>query len=849
MLHIIASLAMASIGGPTMHASDAAPLIDPMRPVTEIARTSFTLQYFTQTPCATEVQIRQSDIPMSAWRPDGKKIDWWAGKDVRLVKRDNKTTLHELKIDGLQPGKRYYYRISDPGANPTKVESDWGAKKPWRREFAVSTLAPKGQKTIIHVPVKVLLMPNVINVESAHTADGVIPLPPKMTAAQIERIKEEYKIASQFYWVNNGMRVWVDFQIQVDERWQRWGSEPKSVDAAYKNWPVCRSWPGVDYAGPGGGDFTIVDTKNPLKTNKEPVFEEKPFAGQVEQAFTRRWNDKTKKWDYYGSGGGTFGIDGLPSGVPGRSQYLGGSDSAWLATHEYHHQMESWGAFSLSDREDERIVFDHPDERRRILKADGTYDEVTWGTAFLSGDHWDCIETADRMVSDAQWLRMYVGYTMTVKDAEMDGVPDNDPRLPLDEKRFGSDPAKAKTDGQMNDLQKAMLSTWVPAVLQYTFDKPTFQAIKPNPNSIDTDGDGEPDTDDPYPLYPWKPFVWPMTAAVDGDDSEWKDVPLSGEMKEGGLRATFKQCHNDEAYYAAIKVNGPWKRVQITLDGEGKGVFTHGRTGVYYITIDNGDPVAKVREGKIGKLIMKQGKSADGSDVIELTIPNRGDGQWYWYRGGRPVGVFLDITDEKNAQWSMYEPYKMFYSIMLEPTGRWPMPPGTPAELKAAEATYNLKPGDPQLKIWGKGWNLVDGKYRYSPGEDSCIYVGDLAAKEWDIWVSFEADFDAVLGAFVPGTKLMDAGQDYIAFLGGYNNTVTRFRIFGREESDGDVMLTPGKHWMQFTRRDGRVWFLVDGKTVMTSVDPLPEKLVDRIGVIGCGDGKQVIHEIRVRAK
>jgi hypothetical protein len=62
-------------------------------------------------------------------------------------------------------------------------------------------------------------------------------------------------------------------------------------------------------------------------------------------------------------------------------------------------------------------------------------------------------------------------------------------------------------------------------------------------------------------------------------------------------------------------------------------------------------------------------------------------------------------------------------------------------------------------------------------------------------------------------------------------------------------MLTPGKHWMQFTRRSGRVWFLVDGKTVMTSVDPLPEKLVDRIGVIGCGDGKQVIHEIRVRVK
>jgi len=848
MLNIIASLAMASIGGPTMHASDAAPLVDPMRPVKEITRNSFTLQYYTQTPCATQVQIRQSDIPMTAWRPAGKKVDWWSGKDVRIVNKNDRTTLHELKIDGLQPGKRYYYRIYDPGADPTKVEADWGAKKPWRREFAVSTLAPKGQKTIIRVPVKVLLMPNVINVESAHTPDGVVPPPPRMTPAQLERIKEEYKIASRFYWVNNGMRVWVDFQIQIDDRWQRWGPEPQTVGAVYKGWPACRSWPGVDYAGPGGGDFTIVDTKNPLKTNKEPVFEEKPYAGQVEQAFPQRWNPKTKKWDYYGSGGGTFGIDGLPFGVPGRSQYLGGSDTAWLAAHEYHHQMESWGAFSLADREDERIIFDHPDERRRIQRPDGTYEEVTWNTAFRSGDHWDCIATADRMVSDAQWLRLYVGYTMTVKDADMDGVPDGDPRLPLDEQRFGSNPAKAATDGRMNDLQKAMLSTWVPAVLQYTFDKPDFQAIKPNPKSIDSDGDGEPDTIDPYPLYPWKPFVWPMTAAVDGNDAEWKNVPPSGEMAEGGLRATFKQCHNDDAYFAMVKIKGPWKRFQVVLDGEGKGVFTQGRVGVYYITIDKGSSEARVSGGKIGKLAMKQGRMSDGSDVIELTIPNRGDGQWFWYRGGRPVGVFLDITDEKNSQWSMYEPYRMFYSIMLEPAGRWPIPPGAPAELKPEEATYRLKPGDPRLQIWGKGWNLVDGAYRYSPGEDSCVYVGGLQAKEWDIWVSFEAEYDAVLGAFVPETKLMDPGQDYIAFLGGYNNTVTRFRLFGREESDGDVMLTPGKHWMQFTRRAGRVWFLVDGKVVMTAVDPLPEKIVDRIGVVGCGDGKQVIHEIRVRA-
>jgi hypothetical protein len=849
MVTLLAMLVVASLDtGVTTHGSDAITLRDPMRPITEISRTSCTLQYYTQSPCETRVQIRQSDMPMVAWRPADKKIDWWAQKDVRTIEPGKtKTTVHELKIDGLLPGKRYYYRVYDPAANPTPQEATWGATKPWRREFAVSTLAPKGQKTIIYVPVKVLLMPNVVNVESAHTANGVIPLPPKMTPKQLARIKEEYKIASRFYWVNNGMRVWVDFQIQVDDRWQRWGPEPAKVDAAYKGLPACRSWAGVDYAAPGGGDFTIIDTKDPLKVNKEPVFEEKPYDGQVEQAFAQKWNPKTSKWEFYGSGGGTFGVDGLPQGVPGRSQYLGGSDTAWLATHEFHHQMESWGAFSLSDREDERIVYDHPDKRRRIKKEDGSWDEVTWNTAFTSGDHWDCIEWADRLVSTAQWLRMYVGYTMTVKDADEDGVPDDDARLPLDEKRFGSNTKMAATDGAMNDLDKVMLSTWVPAVLQYTFTKPPFQAKTPSPLKKDSDGDGIVDTLDPYPVYPWKPFVWPVNAVVDGDDQDWKDVPLSGEMNEGGIHATFQQGHTDEAYFACIKLKGPWKKMQVMLDGEGEGVFTNDRLGVYYITFTRDNPTPQISGGKIGHLETKLGKAADGSDIIEFTIPNRGDSQWYWYRGGRKVGVFLDVTDEKDAQWSMYEPYRTFYSIMLEPTGRWPMPAGAPSELKVSDATYVLKPGDPQLSIWGKGWNLVDGALRYSTGEDSCAYVGGLSATDFDIWVSFEAKLDAVLGAFAPGTKEMNPGGEYVAFLGGYDNTVTRFRLYGREESDSEYMLTPGKHTMQMSRRNGRVWFLVDGKPAMTAVDPDPTKIVDRIGMVGCGDGKQVLYELRVR--
>src|SRR5678816_3807098 len=103
-------------------------------------------------------------------------------------------------------------------------------------------------------------MPNVVNIASAHLPDGkVIPPPPKLTEAELTRIREEYVIASRFFFVNSGMRFWVDFHIATDDRWQRWGDEPASVDAAYKGWPVSRSYAGKDFVGPGGGTWTIVD--------------------------------------------------------------------------------------------------------------------------------------------------------------------------------------------------------------------------------------------------------------------------------------------------------------------------------------------------------------------------------------------------------------------------------------------------------------------------------------------------------------------------------------------------------------------------------------------------------------
>jgi hypothetical protein len=832
------------------HQGDVQPLLDPMRPVTRIARDSFTLQYYTAIPCETKIELRRSDIPQIAYK--------YAFNEKRriIVGPAGKRTFHRLNVSNLEPGKRYFYRTWDPNLKPTAQEKSWGSEGGWRREFAVSTLAPTGQKTIIHLPVKVLLMPNVINVASAHDEKGVIATPPpKITAAEIEKIKGEFKVSSRFFWVNSGMRLWVDYQFFVDDRWQRWSPEPANADAFYRGWPASRSYPGKDYADPGGGDFTIVDTKDPLKISKEPIYEAKPYSHQVEMAWPRRWNAREKKWEFYNSGGGTFGVDAFPQGFPGRTQFLGGGDTAWLATHEVHHGLESSGTFSLSNREDERIVFNHYTARRRIPGPNGAIDEVDWTTSGRHGEHWDGMAFWDRTLSDAQWLRMYFGYTVTVKDADGDGVPDDDPRLPLDEKRFGSSPMMPKSDGVMADLDKVMLSTWVPGPLQPSWIKPPFQGIKPNPKAPDTDADGQPDISDPYPLYPWRPFIYPVHANVDGDISEWTDVPNAGTMSKGGITATWKQAHDHAGYYGMLRISGPWQRAIVTLDGEGLGVYSG--VGVQGIELTKVEPtlgaagpqaqVVQVKATFQGAPGLKlQARGSGDATFIEFKLPNRGEGRWFWTRGGREIGSIITIEDTGRRLYSMYEPYRPFYALMLEPHGQNPLPSNPPTELTTIGVQV-LKPSDPKLKV-GAGWKLEGGALRSIGDDESVVSIEGLNAREFDLWVELEAKSDGIVGGFVKGQKEMDAGRDYIGFVGGYGNTATRMRLFGREEGEESVVMSPGRHRIQMTRRGGEVWLLMDGKPLIWAPDPNPKVIVDRLAILGGYGGQQVVHEIRYRA-
>ncbi|HVT12290.1 MAG TPA: hypothetical protein VHE55_08480 [Fimbriimonadaceae bacterium] len=840
---MLAALAVASLlqiePSAKLHQSDVAPLEDAMRPIREITRDSFTIQYFTSKPCMTRLEYRQDDLPMIAF---GRKtpVKWETEES-----KDAPTTWHVLTVTGLQAGKRYYYRVYDPGLVPTATEKNFGASDGYDREFAVSTEAPRGQKTIIHLPVKVLLMPNVINVLSAYGERlNPAPEPPPLTPDEIKKIEEEYAISSRFFWINSGMRLWVDYQFFVDDRWQRWGVEPDTATGLYKGLPMCRSYPGKDYADPGGGDFTILDTTDIAKTNQDPVIEAKPYSGQIEQAFVRRWNPNAKRWEFYNSGGGTYGVEQFPQGIPGRSQFLGGGDTAWLATHEFHHDLESHGQYSLSDREDERVVFNHYAPRSRTGA-----DARDWTSSGPHGEHWDGMAYWDRQLTDAQWLRFYFGYTETVKDGDGDGVPDNDPRLPLDEKRFGSNPGKLSTDGQVTDMEKALESTWVPAPLQPTWIKTGFQSPIPDPK--------RPDKGSPYPLYPFEPFIYPMHAVVDGSASEWSGIPLAGHVTgPGGTDMTFRQAHDEAGYYGVFTLKGPWKHVDAIFDGEGQGVYSGvGVTSFQIVNLgasegieagpDVGVVDVNITPFKAPGLKWKASKKGD-TTTFEFSFPNRANGLWYWTGGGHEIGSEINVWDDQGRGFSMGEPYHVFYARMLEPHGKTPMPPNAPAEIEPGPGVDVYRPGDPKLKLSGT-WVKQGEALAYTGGEpEGSVYVDLPKTDDFDLAAVIEADSDAIVGAFAANQKV-NAGTGYIGFVGGYGNTVTRMRINGKEAGDEEVKMTPGRHTIQFSRHGGDLWLLVDGKPVIWASDPTPQTQITKVAILGGYGGHQKLYEVRVK--
>ncbi len=114
-------------------------------------------------------------------------------------------------------------------------------------------------------------------------------------------------------------------------------------------------------------------------------------------------------------------------------------------------------------------------------------------------------------------LKSNWGDIYEAKDADGDGMPDDDPRVPLDEERFGSSSTEADADGDgYNDKQEA-----IDGIFQFSYS---------DPQDPDSDGDGIIDGKDKYPRYPMdtriKTTAQGFVPDIDGDVSEWPEHTL-----------------------------------------------------------------------------------------------------------------------------------------------------------------------------------------------------------------------------------------------------------------------------------------------------------------------------------
>jgi hypothetical protein len=203
-----------------------------------------------------------------------------------------------------------------------------------------------------------------------------------------------------------------------------------------------------------------------------------------------------------GGGPGTF------DSVPGKDPNVWYGE-AWAFIHEFQHALDS----PICENDG------HPEMLSGHPYSDCGFPYFWWG--HHAGEHFDWEAHTLTTFKDYMAVKGATDSTLTFVDADSDGMPDNAPRLPMDEKRFGSDPAKKDTDGDgLGDLQEFCADVYLGS----------------DPKNTDTDGDGIPDGKDKYP-----------TVAITGSIAYANPVPTIDGQMDASYRPLFTGTYLDNS--------------------------------------------------------------------------------------------------------------------------------------------------------------------------------------------------------------------------------------------------------------------------------------------------------------
>jgi hypothetical protein len=361
---------------------------------------------------------------------------------------------HQITLKSLHPSTLYqlHLRPAVTTIPPQTYEA---------RPFLFMTPAPKAKTQFWEMRAVAIILANIW--DSTKT-----PTPPPLPQADIDHLKNQLEDARQFYWMNSSLRfhLALDYLVvpQRLTRAQVFGAE--------------------DYYPPREGmiERFLQDAEKNVR-DYQAVF----YIACIQDS-----TPEQPQWSLRGKGGAfTIGVGagkgyGYSWWEATRNGHNAGNN--WLAVHEFHHQLDD--VFAASGYAE--YWFNHFSVS---IGAADDFGEHFDGNAYILR-HWPAGQWMAPLAATPRWGRLQFA-----DDADGDGIPDHDPRLPIDEKRLGSNPRRRDSDNDgLDDREELQLANWVIDGWGETYAAP---ARFPNLSNPDADGDGTADARDPAPFYPW----------------------------------------------------------------------------------------------------------------------------------------------------------------------------------------------------------------------------------------------------------------------------------------------------------------------------------------------------------
>lgn len=606
--------------------------------VLSMSPTGLTISWKTLVPTRSTLMLREGNSPGEG---EGVENTWLHRDRVRVITEGTTPTNHHIvSLTNLKPSTRYWYKVHMPSLKQIPVSG-------FSQEYAAVTSADPATKQYIRLPMAVVIFPNVVNLDS-YKADSALPEP-----ADKERLRyyaDECDKASRFYWVNTRMNMFLENLYVLDETWYYVG------DKSLEEYEIPSDWKEQIKGRPP--HYTEALATKKLSASA--------FTGVLVITAQRRWDESRKQWLYEESGGGTYGIR-YPV-RPGESFILGGSDIAWLYTHEVGHQIDSFFAESGYDGTYREWMFNH------LAPA--------MNTAYKHGEHYDGNAWLARAMPPQRFFQLKYGDVWTSPDSDGDGIPDNDKRAPLDEVRFRSNPNMRDTDYDgLSDMEEVLASNWIFEMLPAASNARADYRM-PDPTDPDTDDDGIPDGFDPYPLYAVQSSV-PRAVnppVIDGriEPDRWVELYT---FTAGEFRATLFAAWDENKLYLAYRFYQEIPRFYFQLDMDDDGWYV-GKDN-YEVSVSHAGSDWTLADAWVNNCAEKKkwpfrddnlGRDVgielasgihDSLYEIELSVPRRPD-VGLDLQAGEVIGfTFNCLLENDTDKWvSAFEPYR-FVEITL----------------------------------------------------------------------------------------------------------------------------------------------------------------------------------------